>query len=834
VFAQLGHFDEHAYQRVLIASREGWSLLLLCWSRGQATPVHTHGGAAAVWIKVIQGRLSQQLIGDDGVSFETSIAAGSDIVFMGPNVGRHRLANIAGATCARSMSLHLYAPPYFEQPFDHDMTGRVATLPVIYRPLVPTADSFADGGTRRIRARMSLQGGSTESSADEDDSSDASGTASTSSALAESAPIYTSFDELVDLLRAELRKEPADARTSETIERVSGALASFRFHPKEWRRYTLVDSTHYTRNLVGYDDKFTMLILVWDSGQISPIHDHAGASCWMKVLAGEMREDKYRDGENGLDLYKTTTLTAEDAAYIDDSWGYHKFGNARTDSIAVSLHIYSPPYSQCHVLEEATGAKEMVTIGKSYNVANPFVASRLSKSRSWRSFAEVDELRLEPVGASAPTTSASSATLAELSKIDRPPVTVAELIQRLSELAADTSGSTDGSSQQLYSFGSEHGAHAAALLTSAKFADHEWRQYVHFSGSRYQRVLLAFNENFSLVLCCWTGAQQTPRHRHGPGKQAWVRVLCGSAFLTRYTDDVAGDVLSRTVMATDDGVSYLDPEKLGLHVLGNKSDEAELVTLHLYSPPLVDLSFADPERPGTTSTLPVIFCAKSSSTVEAGVPTVVPESSLSSGTKIISRAKRLLARSVDEDSEVFASVHQFVAALHTAFASESQQSASKRRRTGVGEHVGSGPTVEDMVMRIMSAAELHPQEIETYAHFVPGKLVRRLIATLGTCSLWLWCVSAGAPAAVIAPCKCKQRKQHWLKVVGPGSVRVTGTCDAVPALTNKPHRLCEKRVLHVPATPEEPLVVDEATERVYLLKVESPGEPAECSCEACA
>ena len=35
--------------------------------------------------------------------------------------------------------------------------------------------------------------------------------------------------------------------------------------------------TQYTRNLVGYNNSFTLLMLCWDRGQESPIHDHAGS-----------------------------------------------------------------------------------------------------------------------------------------------------------------------------------------------------------------------------------------------------------------------------------------------------------------------------------------------------------------------------------------------------------------------------------------------------------------------------------------------------------------------------------------------------------------------------
>ena len=47
-----------------------------------------------------------------------------------------------------------------------------------------------------------------------------------------------------------------------------------------------------------------------------------------------------------------------------DSQGLHIFGNAREDRVAVSLHIYSPPYTECFVFNPANGAKVLVPMRK--------------------------------------------------------------------------------------------------------------------------------------------------------------------------------------------------------------------------------------------------------------------------------------------------------------------------------------------------------------------------------------------------------------------------------------------------------------------------------------
>ena len=44
----------------------------------------------------------------------------------------------------------------------------------------------------------------------------------------------------------------------------------------------------YTRNLVGGDSRFNVIVMGWSEGQRTPIHDHAGSHCIMKIVSGEV------------------------------------------------------------------------------------------------------------------------------------------------------------------------------------------------------------------------------------------------------------------------------------------------------------------------------------------------------------------------------------------------------------------------------------------------------------------------------------------------------------------------------------------------------------------
>lgn len=72
--------------------------------------------------------------------------------------------------------------------------------------------------------------------------------------------------------------------------------------PEELTRYThLDDSKNYTRNLVATDNThYTLMLLCWNPGKSSPIHDHPCDGCWMQVLEGQVRECRYERTKNGV------------------------------------------------------------------------------------------------------------------------------------------------------------------------------------------------------------------------------------------------------------------------------------------------------------------------------------------------------------------------------------------------------------------------------------------------------------------------------------------------------------------------------------------------------
>lgn len=120
----------------------------------------------------------------------------------------------------------------------------------------------------------------------------------------------------------------------------------------------------YTRNLLCRTPQFALMALVWAPGARSPIHAHAGSRCWVRVLRGSLTETLYSlkgraRGQLELARMSQDALSAGSSSYVDDGLGVHDMQNettpAKRGEVAVSLHLYAPPFDSCEVYHRVNG-----------------------------------------------------------------------------------------------------------------------------------------------------------------------------------------------------------------------------------------------------------------------------------------------------------------------------------------------------------------------------------------------------------------------------------------------------------------------------------------------
>jgi cysteine dioxygenase len=100
----------------------------------------------------------------------------------------------------------------------------------------------------------------------------------------------------------------------------------------------------YTRNLVRGGPWYYLLVLCWKNGQRSPIHDHLGSNCAVKVLRGTLTETRFEFAANG----HVKAIQSQDfppgSVLASADHDLHQVSNLQAGTAdLVTLHVYSPP-----------------------------------------------------------------------------------------------------------------------------------------------------------------------------------------------------------------------------------------------------------------------------------------------------------------------------------------------------------------------------------------------------------------------------------------------------------------------------------------------------------
>lgn len=119
----------------------------------------------------------------------------------------------------------------------------------------------------------------------------------------------------------------------------------------------------YARRLLHRDEhnRYTVIAMVWDKGQGTPLHDHAGIWCVEVVYRGRIRVTSFNamggDPERDIVQFRQETQIhagVGEAGALIPPFEYHVLENAEPTP-AVTLHVYGGELDHCHVFEPVDG-----------------------------------------------------------------------------------------------------------------------------------------------------------------------------------------------------------------------------------------------------------------------------------------------------------------------------------------------------------------------------------------------------------------------------------------------------------------------------------------------
>lgn len=149
------------------------------------------------------------------------------------------------------------------------------------------------------------------------------------------SPARSGLDELISFLHA--------TRGRPSVEALGEKIRSLDITFDDVADAAGFGATRYQRNLLHHAGHFHVLVLCWRAGQRSPIHDHRGSVCGVRVLRGTATETVFERAPGGLKAAYSRDLPTGEVVVSRDS-DVHQMSNLQGEGQdLVTLHVYAPP-----------------------------------------------------------------------------------------------------------------------------------------------------------------------------------------------------------------------------------------------------------------------------------------------------------------------------------------------------------------------------------------------------------------------------------------------------------------------------------------------------------
>jgi cysteine dioxygenase len=150
----------------------------------------------------------------------------------------------------------------------------------------------------------------------------------------------------IDTVFEPLDRRPASGYPAErlSLQTIVEWIRSTDLSTDDLAEYLVFRPDRYVRNLVHAGPAYQALVLCWRNGQRSPIHNHRGSNCGVKVLRGVAMETTFAAAPNGM-VYpvRSRDLPAGHVCASADE-DVHQVSNLQAGGAdLVTLHVYSPP-----------------------------------------------------------------------------------------------------------------------------------------------------------------------------------------------------------------------------------------------------------------------------------------------------------------------------------------------------------------------------------------------------------------------------------------------------------------------------------------------------------
>ncbi|MFT3884686.1 MAG: cysteine dioxygenase family protein [Flavobacteriales bacterium] len=143
----------------------------------------------------------------------------------------------------------------------------------------------------------------------------------------------------------------------------AGILARYAVPGQDLEPYFRWNTRHYTRTCIQRNDAFELLLICYEPGQITSIHDYDSQMAWIHPVIGEVVEERYAlTPEGALKRVGELHLRPGMDDRFTDTHSIHRFLN-RGPGRAVTLNLYAKPMRKWRVYNGAAGTSSIAQAG---------------------------------------------------------------------------------------------------------------------------------------------------------------------------------------------------------------------------------------------------------------------------------------------------------------------------------------------------------------------------------------------------------------------------------------------------------------------------------------
>lgn len=140
-------------------------------------------------------------------------------------------------------------------------------------------------------------------------------------------------------------------------------LERYEVPTRDLEPYFRWNSRHYTRTCIHRNEHFELLVICYEPGQRTSIHDYDSQTAWIHPVIGEVVEERYAPiTEGGLHLLQEKHLKPGADDSLTNGNSIHRFINPGPGR-AVTLNLYARPMSKWRVYDERTGSMSVGPAG---------------------------------------------------------------------------------------------------------------------------------------------------------------------------------------------------------------------------------------------------------------------------------------------------------------------------------------------------------------------------------------------------------------------------------------------------------------------------------------